>query len=196
MKYTLPSDLNIEERARQYTERQTPKERETEERIENTISPATKKNGFYTKGDFLELCRWKSPRPKRRCAQNDEKFIHEVTAVALKAENDRLRIGALMLLDGVGLPTASVLLHFGHVEPYPILDFRALSTLNISRPPTYDFSFWFEYVQICRKIAKECGVSMRVLDRALWEFSKQNQPELTLGASGQRERVDREGQCR
>ena len=108
MKDTFPSDLNIEEWARRYTSSQNAKDREVEERIENTISPATKKNGFYSKDDCLELCRWKSTRPKKRYAQNDGTFIHEVTAVALKTPNERLRIEALTLLDGISWPTASV----------------------------------------------------------------------------------------
>jgi hypothetical protein len=39
----------------------------------------------------------------------------------------------------------------------------------------YEFSFWWEYTQFCRKLAAEAGVSMRTLDRALWQYSKENQ---------------------
>jgi hypothetical protein len=69
------------------------------------------------------------------------------------------------------------MLHFAHRDLYPILDFRALWSLGHEKPPAfYTFDFWWEYVQSCRARAKECGVSMRVLDRALWQFSKENQP--------------------
>jgi hypothetical protein len=37
------------------------------------------------------------------------------------------------------------------------------------------FKFWWAYVQACRALALECGVAMRDLDRALWEYSNQNQ---------------------
>jgi hypothetical protein len=33
------------------------------------------------------------------------------------------------------------------------------------------------YAEFCRKTAAECGVSMRMLDRALWQYSKENQKE-------------------
>lgn len=72
-------------------------------------------------------------------------------------------------------PTASVLLHFGARDPYPILDFRALWSLGVKAPTSYDFELWWEYTCCCRKLARKSGVSMRILDRALWQFSKSNQ---------------------
>jgi hypothetical protein len=178
MKYELRfDDRKIAELARRYTSTQKEKEREIEDRIEHTIGPYTRKKGFYSKGDFLELCKWKSVRTRARCELNDHEFLHEVTSVALTTPNERLRIEILRLLSGVDWPTASVLLHFGHIEPYPILDVRALWSLSISGPSVYDFSFWDGYVQICRNIARDMGISMRTLDRALWQFSKESQPK-------------------
>jgi hypothetical protein len=177
MKYELRFDYReIETWARRYILAQKAKERETEDRIEDTIGPNTRTKGFYSKGDFLELANWKSPRPKRHYERNDDDFLHEVTSVALTTSNERLRIEILTLLSGVDWRTASVLLHFGHFEPYPILDVRALWSLSISKPSTYNFSFWYGYVQVCRNISGHVGVSMRILDRALWQFSKENQP--------------------
>jgi len=49
--------------------------------------------------------------------------------------------------------------------------------LGIDRPPTsYAFEFWRAYVVKCRGLATEAGVSMRRLDRALWQYSKASQP--------------------
>lgn len=42
-------------------------------------------------------------------------------------------------------------------------------------PKEHDFSFWQEYPGFCRDVAQDCGVSIRTLDRALWQFSKENQ---------------------
>ena len=39
-----------------------------------------------------------------------------------------------MALSGVRWPTASVLLHFGHRDRYPILDYRALEALGVPSP--------------------------------------------------------------
>lgn len=171
MKYKLRFDPSeIDELARQYISKNT--DQKNEVIIVHEIGPNAKKNGFYCKDDFLRICRWKTPRTQSRCAENDEPFLREVTAIALAAKDERIRIEILTLLHGVDWPTASVLLHFGHMEPYPILDFRALESLSIPQPLAYKFSFWWDYVQICREIADQRGVSMRTLDRALWQFSK------------------------
>jgi hypothetical protein len=58
---------------------------------------------------------------------------------------------------------------------YPILDVRALWSLGFSRPPAYTFGFWSEYVAFTRSEARRLGVSMRELDRALWQYSKERQ---------------------
>ena len=70
---------------------------------------------------------------------------------------------------------ASVILHFRFDNTYPILDFRALWSLGIEERNKYDFELWWAYVLCCRKLARRAGVSMRTLDRALWQYSKENQ---------------------
>ena len=46
-------------------------------------------------------------------------------------------------------------------------------------PCKYDFRFWWEYVEICREISRQSQVGMRTLDRALWQYSKENDKEST-----------------
>ncbi|MCP5519725.1 MAG: hypothetical protein H7A45_21000 [Verrucomicrobiales bacterium] len=139
------------------------------------ISEAVKARRFLTKEEFLVICRWKSPRTRPRCDANPAPFVREVTRCALRAASERLRIEVLTLLDGVGWPTASVILHFFHREPYPILDFRALWSLGAEAEAPYRFAFWSGYTEHCRKLAEQAGVSMRTLDRALWQYSRENQ---------------------
>jgi hypothetical protein len=143
--------------------------------LENGIAPAVQGRGYFTKSEFLALCKWKTPRTQSRCAENEETFVNEVTRTALTAPNERLRIEVLTLLRGVDWPTASVILHFGFKDQYPILDFRALWSLGIKKAPYRDFAFWASYTDYCRKLARKAGVSMRILDRALWQYSKEHQ---------------------
>ena len=124
---------------------------------------------------FLVVCRWKSPRSQPRCRTNSPEFICEVTRCALSTPAERLRIEVLTLMNGVSWPTASVILHFFHPDDYPILDFRALWSLKSAVPQPYEFVFWQAYTRHCRKLSKLSGVSMRTVDRALWQFSKENQ---------------------
>lgn len=140
------------------------------------VGDVVRRRGFLTRDDLVILCRWKSPRIQGRCAGNDGSFVEETTRLALSTREERLRIEILTLLQGVGWPMASVILHWCHADPYPILDFRALWSLGYEQPPTYDFAFWLAYTTFCRKIANSQAISMRTLDKALWAFSKHNQP--------------------
>ena len=150
------------------------KEMKREAVIEMSIAHEVFLRGYYTKDEFEEVCFWKTPRTQPRVQTNSEEYIQVVTQTALSSRNERLRIEVLTLLQGVSWPTASVLLHFGFKNQYPILDFRALWSLGIEILPKYDFNFWWEYTGVCRELAKVAGVSMRMLDRALWQYSKEN----------------------
>ena len=130
---------------------------------------------YLTKADFLRLARWKTPRSRRRIERNEESFVREVTRTALTTPDERLRIEVLTMLDGVDWPTASVILHFCHREPYPVLDYRAIWSLGVEKPPAYQFPFWWDYTRACRRLAARASCSMRELDRALWQFSKERQ---------------------
>lgn len=148
-----------------------------EDLITRKIGPRSRQLGYLTKQDFLELCYWKTSRSRKHCATNSEELIRAVTRVALSTDCEELRIKAPQVLAGVGWPTASVILHFGYNNLYPIIDYRALWSLGMNNVPPhkYDFDFWWSYTQFCRELAGECRVTMRVLDRALWQFSKDNQ---------------------
>ena len=119
-------------------------------------------------------CYWKSPRTQTWCASNDAGTVEIITRAALTSVDERVPIETLTTLNGVSWPTASVLLHFGHRDQYPILDYRALWSLGVA-PPPYSFSVWRPYVEFCRALAKKCGVSVRTLDKALWQYSSENQ---------------------
>jgi hypothetical protein len=136
--------------------------------------PLIQERGCFLRDEFLMFCDWKSPRPRKRYESNTADYIQEVTAIALSARSERLRINVLKTLEGVSLPVASVLLHFAHRDPYPIIDFRAVWSLGLEEYPG-TFEFWWAYTEYCRQLADECQVNMRTLDRALWQYSKVNQ---------------------
>jgi hypothetical protein len=142
------------------------------------IGEEVQKRGHYTRKEFLTLARWKSARNIRHCEANAPDEVEYATRIALSPENrfERLRIGILDCLEGVDMPMASALLHFGHKDHYPILDFRALWSLGLDRRPAYySFDLWMSYVEYCRELRKRAGTTMRTLDRALWQYSKDHQ---------------------
>ncbi|MGE5277768.1 MAG: hypothetical protein ACM3SU_12290 [Acidobacteriota bacterium] len=139
------------------------------------LAARARRRGCITKADFLRLAAWKTSRSRRRVERNTESFVRAVTRTAMATPEERLRIEVLTLLDGVDWPTASVILHFCHREPYPVLDYRALWSLGVEKPPAYNFPFWRDYTLACRSLAARASCSMRELDRALWQFSKEKQ---------------------
>lgn len=130
------------------------------------------RRGFLTLEELKIVCRWKTARSQSHVAKNKTADVEAITKVCFETENERLRIGSLLLLEGLKYPTASVLLHFFHPDPYPILDVRALEALGIAKRPIYNFDFWTKYVVFTRQLSKENGVDMRTLDKALWQWSK------------------------
>ena len=146
-----------------------------EEIFVQEVGPRIRGRRFCTAADLVRLCEWKSPRIRSRCGKNEPAYVEAVTRIALTTPHERLRIEVLTLLSGVGWPMASVILHWGHHDPYPILDSRALWSLGISDPPAYTFEFWEAYTGFCRHLSHHTSISMRRLDRALWQYAKENQ---------------------
>ena len=147
--------------------------REEEELI--ALRPAVQAAGHMTKDQLRLLAEWKSPRSAGHVARNSDEYVQEVTGFALSCRSERARIEALTVLDGVLWPTAFVVLHLFHHDRYPILDFRALWSVGTEVPAQYTYAFWERYVRYCRALSDRANVSMRMLDRALWQYSKDNQ---------------------
>jgi hypothetical protein len=154
-----------------------------EDRLMDRLAPATRDRGYLRRNEFLALCRWKTPRTIRRCASNSTQQIRDATQLAFATSDERAKIGILRLLAGVDWPTASVLLHFCDRQPYPVLDFRALWSLGTEPPSSYSFAFWWAYTTFTRRLAESTGHTMRTIDRALWQYSKERQPARRLSSA-------------
>jgi hypothetical protein len=133
---------------------------------------AARRRGYYTKSELVLISEWKTVRSKSRVARNTDAFVEGITRAAFATDDESERMLALCALRGVDVPTASVLLHFAFPDRYPIIDRRALESLGERAQPPYPTSYWLAYVDACRKLAAEAGVTMRVLDKALWQHSR------------------------
>jgi hypothetical protein len=150
-----------------------------DDRVIDAIAPKVRERGHFLRQEFLDTYAWKTRRTLGRAEQYSEAEIADVTRVAFRQTNEKLRIGLLRALDGVDWPVASTLLHVGVSSDYPILDFRALWALGSTMPSSVSFEFWWAYVQCCRRLAAEAGVTVRELDKALWAYSDAHQPRGT-----------------
>jgi hypothetical protein len=170
MKLRFPVD-QIGRLSDRYVAELRQRDRRLTDAITNEVFPSYDLKGYLTKREFLTVCAWKTPRSKPRCELNDSSLIREISTLVKTTKSEQLRIQAWTLLVGVGWPTASVFLHFGFPNQYPIMDVRALWSLRTKVPKQYTFPFWQQYTGFCRSLAHQAGVTMRALDRALWKYS-------------------------
>ena len=138
------------------------------------IGRKARERGHYTLEEFRKVCRWKTPRSAPLVARNSAEDVASRTAAALsETSSERERIDALRSLRGVGWPTASVLLHLAYPDRYPILDKRVVHALGVRTPSTYSFRFWEAFVGVWRQLAEQAGADGRTFDKALWQWSKE-----------------------
>ena len=134
---------------------------------------AARTRGHYTRDEFIAVCAAKTVRSRPKVASNTEAAVADATGRAFASDDEAIRMSALLELNGVGVPTASTLLYCSFPSDYPILDVRALESLGITSRSTYPVKFWLEYLSACRELARSSGVSIRTLDKALWQHSKE-----------------------
>jgi hypothetical protein len=146
------------------------------------VGAAARARGYYTRREFIDVCAWKTPRSRPRVAANSRHAVMNRTGQALAATDESDRITPLLELQGIGVPTASTLLYFAFPDSYPILDVRALESLGMRSRSVYPLSFWLEYLAACRELARHQGISVRTLDKALWQHSKERAARHRLGA--------------
>lgn len=149
--------------------------RANDRELRGPLRHAVLARGFLERAEFLRICHWKTVRSRSRCEQNSGFHIKTITRASFSSGDETIKMDLLRTLSGVEWPTASTLLHFCDRRPYPILDYRALWSLGIDKPPHYDMPFWLEYLAFSRRLAGRTGLEIRDVDRALWQYSKENQ---------------------
>jgi len=144
------------------------------DRLLDSIRARVRGRGCLTRTEFLALCAWKSPRSRPRCLLNSERDVRAVTRAALASSDEAVKVELLRVLRGVDWATASTILHACDARPYPILDVRALWSLGATGGHV-TLDLWLDYVACTRSLAARHGLGMRLLDRALWQYSKERQ---------------------
>lgn len=131
------------------------------------------RDGQFTRENLREIFEWKTGgRGRSRLAQNNNQEIADALHSATDAKTDRVAIAVLLGLRGVHIPVASAILTAIFPERFTIIDFRALEALGI-RKSSITLEFYLQYLNECRQLAHQNTVSLRTLDRALWQWSKE-----------------------
>jgi hypothetical protein len=142
-----------------------------------------RERGWYTRAEFIEICEWKTVRIRSRVDRNSERDVVDATTRALSSRDGKDAIEALRNLHGVDWAVASVFLHLGHRERFPMIDFRALQALGV-HARTISKGLWDDYVDFTRSLARRADVDMRTLDRALWQWSNEHGGGRNTGGGG------------
>ncbi|MGY3582052.1 hypothetical protein ACVIGB_001025 [Bradyrhizobium sp. USDA 4341] len=138
-------------------------------------------DGEHRREHLGRIFDWKTRgRGGSRIALNSDAEIADALRLATSAKTELCALSVLTGLSGVEIPVASTVLTVVNPRQYTILDFRALFSLSIDET-AYTPRFYLAYLDICRHVAREASeavgaeVTLRKLDHALWQFSKENQ---------------------
>jgi hypothetical protein len=154
----------IEEIAARYSFREDDKPLEAGNHIQK---------GEYTRKNLETIFEWKTGgRGRSRLQKNEDRDIADALRLATRAETDRAAVAVLVGLNGVQVPVASAILTAIYPERFTIIDFRALEALGLTNA-NVSIGFYLDYLAACRKLAREHKLSLRTLDRALWQWSKE-----------------------
>jgi hypothetical protein len=139
-------------------------------------------NGEFSRANLSTIFEWKTKgRGRVRLYRNTDEEIADILSLAISAKSDRAKIAVLCGLSGVGVPVASAILTAIDPAEYTIIDFRALEAGTDTADRSVDF--YVEYLGACRTLAEKYGISLRDLDRALWQWSAEQSRGRTKPAS-------------
>jgi hypothetical protein len=134
--------------------------------------------GCYSRENLEVIFRWKTGgRGVSRLSRNTDAEIADALRLSAAASTERAAIAVLCGLDGVDVPVASAVMTNIKPDQFTVIDFRALEALGV-KTSDRSLCFYLAYLSKCRELARELGMSLRDLDRALWQWSKHH------GASG------------
>jgi thermostable 8-oxoguanine DNA glycosylase len=138
-----------------------------------------KRTGRFSRSEFLEMCRWKSPRSARQCERNNAAAIRRASRQVLTSRDERRRLELLVRLRGVGVPTASAILTLVDPRRYGVIDIRVWKLLHRigaveGRPGGAGFRFadWQRFLEILRRHSRALGVSARRVELTLFEHHR------------------------
>jgi hypothetical protein len=129
-----------------------------EVKSEGDISTELKKIGspptYLTLAVLKDIAKWKAHRIMGYIETNNDNDVKDITQVALTTHNERLRLEALMILNGVNVRIASAILWFCFQDKYSVMDRYAWKTLQIHHLIDGELKDTFEYYEYYNKV---CG---------------------------------------
>jgi len=141
-----------------------------------------KRTGAFSRAEFLEMCRWKSPRAMPHYRRNSAVRIREVSRAALATRSERRRLELLIGLRGVSVPVASAILTLIDPRGYGVLDIRVWQLLYALgdvewKPGGRGFTArdWLHYLARLRHHARRLRAPVRAVEYTLFRCHRELQ---------------------
>jgi hypothetical protein len=173
--------------------RERPREEEPGTRALIERLSHVKRVGEFSRPEFLEMCRWKSPRAAPQYRRNRAARICQVSRAVLASRSEERRLDLLTGLRGVSVPVASAILTLVDPARYGVLDIRVWQLLFAlgcvgGRPGGRGFLArdWLDYLAILRRQARRLGISVREVEYTLFHSHRKFQAGLLYGPSATR----------
>jgi len=138
--------------------------------------------GWFTRAEFVQMCRWKSPRARRLWERNTAARVQAVSRAVLATRSERRRMELLTGLRGVGVPIGSAILTLVDPRRYGVLDIRcwqllfAIDSVTANRRGQgFTIAQWEQYLAALRHHARRLAVSARVVEFSLFEAHRRRQ---------------------
>ncbi len=135
-----------------------------------------------SRGEFLDICYWKSPRSIRQWERNSAKAVERTSQQAFRTRSEKQKLILLTSLHGVSIPTASAILTLTNPRRYGVIDIRVWQLLyrlgSVKQNPGgqgFRFNHWFHYLQILRYHAQRLKVPVRLVELTLFKFHQDHQ---------------------
>jgi hypothetical protein len=150
--------------------------------------------GGFTRGEFLRMCRWKSPRARLLWSANPAARVRAVSRRVLATRDEWRRMELLTGLRGVGVPMGSAILTLIDPRRYGVLDIRAWQLLFALRSVAtnrrgqgFTIAQWVEYLAALRHHARRLRVTARTIEYTLFCCHRDLQRGLLYGGSERRQ---------
>jgi len=130
-------------------------------------------SGERSRAHLMTVFEWKTGgRGRSRLKNNTDAEIDDALRLALDAKTERAALAVIVGLSGVAIPVGSAILTCLDPARYTVIDFRALTALG-RKSVAPSVGFYLRYLIECRALAEQHGMTLRDLDRALWQWSKE-----------------------
>jgi hypothetical protein len=145
------------------------------------------RNGDFSKKNLRVIYRWKMKswkhldQEKKYFDKNADETVANVLRAAIdvidKQKHTELAFDQLQLLKGIGPSVASAILMAVFPERFTVIDVMAFRALGVRDKLRRDVPLYLCYLAFCRKQANRLGISLRDMDRALWQWGHDHPSE-------------------